>query len=119
MAILLKYQCNNYHCQASFEREMEMSTVHCPYCKGTDLTLSNDPPKPPVTPKANYKKIKHEEKKEKIDQLLANAKSEVRRLEKGIDRVLYIIDTEDLSDPVLWQRLQSKLIDLYNGKEIN
>lgn len=66
----------------------------------------------------NYKQVRRKEKQEKTDKLLATAKAEVRRLEKGIDKVLYHIDTEDLSDPAVWNELQKDLINLYNGKEI-
>lgn len=50
---------------------------------------------------------------------LKHAKQEIRRLEKGIDKVLYHLDTEDLSDPVFWSQIQADLIKLYNGKELS
>lgn len=64
------------------------------------------------------KQKRRKEKQETTDKLLAAAKAEVRRLEQGIDRILYYFDTEDLTDSYVQNSLQKKLINLYNGKEI-
>lgn len=67
---------------------------------------------------SNYKKKRAEEKKKKTDDLLATAKREIRRLEKGIDKVLYHLANEDVTRPEVIEEIQKELIDLYNGKEI-
>ena len=114
------YQCNE--CQRKFDSDHNK----CPICIRGYLVPAKeelhhlDSLAHVVLPtkNSNYKKKRAEEKKRKADELLATAKQEVRRLEKGIDKVLYALANEDTTDAKVIESVTKKLIELYNGKEI-
>lgn len=101
-----KYRCNNQKCGRPFELDFD---GECPVCRiGT------------VVPQSFLNQQERKvTKKVTTEKYLAAAKQEIRRLEKGIDKILYLLDTEYIGEEEVIKQIHNKLHDLYNGKEIN
>lgn len=112
------YICGNGNCSFGFKADPHTKIfIKCPKCGNLTVLKTDDITENPAAFK-NYKKEKAAQKNKRTDELLAAAKEEVRRLEKGIDRVLHWLDNEDTSKEEVVSSIHDSLINLYNGQDI-